>query len=110
MEPTSINTRTARDYWKLVTKDDDATDDAQTDTPNDDLYEEEEWEKEYMSRPMKPYTMEEIYDMLAQSERDFAEGRYRDVFEAIAQLREKYAHRNALAAEMGMNQELAEAV
>ncbi len=110
MEHAEINTRTARDYWNLVKKNEDDADNAKTDTPKDDLYEEEEWEKEYMSQPMKPYTMEEIYDMLAQSERDFAEGRYRDVFEAIAELREKYARRNALAAEMEMNQELADAV
>ena len=103
MEPTSINTRTARDYWKLVTKDDDATDDAQTDTPNDDLYEEEEWEKEYMSQPMKPYTMDEIYDMLAQSERDFAEGRYQEAHEAIAELRAKYARADAMEAEFEKN-------
>ena len=109
MEPTAINTRTARDYWKLVTKNDDA-DTNQTDTPNDDLYEEEEWEKEYMSQPMKPYTMEEIEARLAQSAKDYAEGRCQDAFEAFEELRAEFAREDAMEAEMEMNQELAEAV
>ena len=108
MEPTPINTRTARDYWKLVTKDDDATDNAKTDTPNDDLYEEEEWED--TSQLMPPYTMEEIEARLAQSERDFAEGRYMDAFEFLAELRAEFAREDAMEAAMEMNQELAEAV
>ena len=107
MEPTAINTRTARDYWKLVTKNDDA-DTNQTDTPNDDLYEEEEWEKEYMSQPMKPYTMEEIEARLAQSAKDIAEGRCRDAFEAIAEFKAEFARKKAMETKTEL--ELAEAV
>ena len=32
-------------------------------------------------RPLPPYTMEEIHAMIAQSERDLSEGRYRDIEE-----------------------------
>ena len=106
MEPTPINTRTARDYWKFVTKDDDATDNAKTDTPNDDLYEEDEWEDEDTSQLMPPYTMEEIEARLAQSEKDIAEGRCRDAFEAIAEFKANFARKKAMETEL----ELAEAV
>ncbi len=113
METTAINARTARHYWDLVNKNDDDAEAVKTETPNDDLddtYEEEWWEKEYMSRPMKPYTMEEIEARLAQSAKDYAEGRFQDAFEAFAELKAELDREDALEAAMEMNQELAEAV
>ena len=57
--------------------------------------EEEWWEKVYMSEPMQPYTIEEIDAMIDAGERDFAEGRYRDARQAIADLRAEFARRDA---------------
>ena len=86
-----INTRTARDYWNLVQKtDDDSTtpqntaimDDDDEDIANEDL--------------LPPYTMEEIYERLAQSERDYAEGRFMDAKQALDELRAEFAREDAM--------------
>ena len=99
-----INTRTARDYWNLVQKTDD-----DTTTPQDaaimDYDDDEEIANEDL---LPPYTMEEIYERLAQSERDYAEGRFMDAKQAIAELRAEFAREDAMEAEMEL--ELAEAV
>lgn len=47
---------------------------------------------------LPPYTMEEIYEQFARSERDFAEGRYMEASDMIAKLRAKFAQRDAMKA------------
>lgn len=68
---------TARDYWNLVQETDD-----EEEIANEDL--------------LPPYTMEEIYERLAQSERDYAEGRFMDAKQAIAELRGEFAREDAM--------------
>lgn len=70
--------------------------------------EEEWWEKVYMAEPMQPYTIEEINAMIDAGERDFAEGRYRDARQAIADLRAEFARKDAKKSKLEL--ELAEAV
>lgn len=103
-----INTRTARDYWNLVQKTDD-----DTTTPQDaaimDYDDDEEIANEDL---LPPYTMEEIYERLAQSERDYAEGRYQLLSDALDELSAKFARKDAMKKAMTTNMELelAEAV
>ena len=80
---------TARNYWNLVQETDD-----EEEITNEDL--------------LPPYTMEEIYERLAQSERDYAEGRYQLLSDALDELSEEFAREDAMEAEMEL--ELAEAV
>ena len=99
-----INTRTARDYWNLVQKTDD-----DTTTPQDTAIMDDDEDEEIANEDLlPPYTMEEIYERLAQSERDYAEGRFMDAKQAIAELRAEFAREDAMEAEMEL--ELAEAV
>ena len=103
-----INTRTARDYWNLVQKtDDDAT------TPQDTAIMDDDEDEEIANEDLlPPYTMEEIYERLAQSERDYAEGRFMDAKQAIAELRAKFARKDAMKKSLHseVELELAEAV
>ena len=86
-----INTRTARDYWNLVQKtDDDSTTPQNTDIMDDD---DEDIANEDL---LPPYTMEEIYERLAQSERDYAEGRFMDAKQALDELRAEFAREDAM--------------
>ena len=95
-----INTRTARDYWNLVQKTDD-----DTATPQDTAIMDYDDDEEIASEDLlPPYTMEEIYERLAQSERDYAEGRFMDAKQAIAELRAEFAR------ELEMEHKLAVAV
>ncbi len=99
-----INTRTARDYWNLVQKTDD-----DTTTPQDAAIMDDDDDEEIASEDLlPPYTMEEIYERLAQSERDYAEGRFMDAKQALDELRAEFAREDAMEAEMEL--ELAEAV
>ena len=68
---------TARDYWNLVQETDD-----EEEIANEDL--------------LPPYTMEEIYERLAQSERDYAEGRFMDAKKALDELRAEFAREDAM--------------
>ena len=68
---------TARDYWNLVQETDD-----EEEIANEDL--------------LPPYTMEEIYERLAQSERDYAEGRYQLLSDALDELRAEFAREDAM--------------
>ncbi|MBO7461133.1 MAG: hypothetical protein J6T96_00905 [Bacteroidales bacterium] len=70
---------TARDYWNLVQETDDE------EIANEDL--------------LPPYTMEEIYERLAQSERDYAEGRYQLLSDALDELRGEFAREDAMKAQ-----------
>lgn len=103
-----INTRTARDYWNLVQKTDDDTTMPQ-DAAIMDYDDDEEIANEDL---LPPYTMEEIYERLAQSERDYAEGRFMDAKQAIAELRAKFARKDAMKKSLHseVELELAEAV
>ena len=99
-----INTRTARDYWNLVQKTDD-----DTATPQDAAVMDDDDDEEIANEDLlPPYTMEEIYERLAQSERDYAEGRFMDAKQALDELRAEFAREDAMEAEMEL--ELAEAV
>lgn len=99
-----INTRTARDYWNLVQKTDD-----DTATPQDAAIMDDDDEEEIANEDLlPPYTMEEIYERLAQSERDYAEGRFMDAKQALDELRAEFAREDVMEAEMEL--ELAEAV
>ena len=80
---------TARNYWNLVQETDD-----EEEITNEDL--------------LPPYTMEEIYERLAQSERDYAEERCQLLSDALDELSEEFAREAAMEAEMEL--ELAEAV
>jgi len=71
---------TARDYWNLMQETDDKEEIA-----NEDL--------------LPPYTMEEIYERLAQSERDYAEGRYQLLSDALDELRAEFAREDAMKAQ-----------
>lgn len=71
---------TARDYWNLVQETDD-----EEEIANEDL--------------LPPYTMEEIYERLAQSERDYAEGRFMDAKKALDELRGEFAREDAMKAQ-----------
>ena len=68
---------TARNYWNLVQETDD-----EEEITNEDL--------------LPPYTMEEIYERLAQSERDYAEGRFMDAKQALDELRAEFAREDAM--------------
>ena len=68
---------TARDCWNLVQETDD-----EEEIANEDL--------------LPPYTMEEIYERLAQSERDYAEGRYQLLSDALDELRAEFAREDAM--------------
>ena len=99
-----INTRTARDYWNLVQKTDD-----DTTTPQDTAIMDDDDDEDIANEDLlPPYTMEEIYERLAQSERDYAEGRYQLLSDALDELSEEFAREDAMEAEMEL--ELAEAV
>ena len=88
----SINTRTARDYWNLVQKSDD-----DTTTPQDTaIMDDDDITNEDL---LPPYTMEEIYERLAQSERDYAEGRYQLLSDALDELRVEFAREDAMKAQ-----------
>ena len=103
-----INTRTARDYWNLVQKTDD-----DTTTPQDAAFMDYDDDEEIANEDLlPPYTMEEIYERLAQSERDYAEGRFMDAKQAIAELRAKFARKDAMKKSLHseVELELAEAV
>ena len=56
---------------------------------------------------LKPYTIEELHERIAQSERDFAEGRYMDFDEFLDQLEERL---EAEAEETPLELDIAEAV
>ena len=49
---------------------------------------------------LKPYTMEEVYAMLEQSERNFAEGSYSSNEEVLARLYKKYGMNDTDAEEV----------
>jgi len=88
-----INTRTARDYWNLVQKSDD-----DTTTPQDTaIMDDDDIANEDL---LPPYTMEEIYERLAQSERDYAEGRFMDAKQALDELRAEFAREDAMEAQV----------
>ena len=75
---------TARDYWNLVQETDD-----EEEIANEDL--------------LPPYTMEEIYERLAQSERDYAEGRFMDAKKALDELRAEFAREDAMKTQKNNN-------
>ena len=103
-----INTRTARDYWNLVQKTDD-----DTATPQDAAIMDDDDEEEIANEDLlPPYTMEEIYERLAQSERDYAEGRYQLLSDALDELSEEFARKDAMKKSLHseVELELAEAV
>ena len=103
-----INTRTARDYWNLVQKTDD-----DTTTPQDTAIMDDDDDEDIANEDLlPPYTMEEIYERLAQSERDYAEGRYQLLSDALDELSAKFARKDAMKKSMSTNMELelAEAV
>jgi hypothetical protein len=103
-----INTRTARDYWNLVQKTDD-----DTTTPQDAAIMDDDDDEDIANEDLlPPYTMEEIYERLAQSERDYADGRFMDAKQAIAELRAKFARKDAMKKSLHseVELELAEAV
>ncbi len=52
---------------------------------------------------IKPYTIEELHARIAQSERDFAEGRYRDIEELFREWDEEEAIIYAAEPEPGYN-------
>ncbi len=47
------------------------------------------------SEPLKPYTIEELHERIAQSERDFAEGRYMDFDDFVQKLEAEFAAEDA---------------
>ena len=71
---------TARNYWNLVQETDD-----EEEIANEDL--------------LPPYTMEGIYERLAQSERDYAEGRYQLLSDALDELSAEFAREDAMNAQ-----------
>jgi len=73
-----------------------------------DNEDEEWWEKAYMAEPVEPYTMEEIYERLARSEKDIADGRHRPFAEAMADFWANHARKKTMNAET--EQEFAVAV
>ena len=106
---TTINTHNAKEYWNLVARNEEEvaaeqnTDDLSTDNEDDEW-----WEKAYMAEPVEPYTMEEIYAMIAQGEKDIAEGRFMEASEMMRKLRNKHASK--AATKETMNYEMAMAV
>jgi len=91
-----INTRTARDYWNLVQKTDD-----DTATPKDTAIMDDDDDEDIANEDLlPPYTMEEIYERLAQSERDYAEGRFMDAKQALDELRAEFAREDAMEAQV----------
>ena len=103
-----INTSTARDYWSLVQK----TDDEPATSQDDGIMYDDDEEEIANEDLLPPYTMDEIYERLAQSERDYAEGRYQLLSDALDELSAKFARKDAMKKSMSTNMELelAEAV
>ena len=106
---TTINTHNAKEYWNLVArKEEEVAAEQNTDDLSTDNEEDEWWEKTYMAEPVEPYTMEEIYAMIAQGEKDIAEGRFMEASEMMRKLRNKHASK--AATKETMNYEMAMAV
>lgn len=76
MKTDEINTRNSNYYWDLVTRNEDAPKAAAPAAPKADEEDEFWWVEKMCENPLPPYTMEEIYAQIAESEKQIAMGNY----------------------------------
>ena len=96
MNTAEINARNANDYWKLVSQND-APSASSIAEDDDDKW----WWADILSKNVqKPYTIEEIHSMIAESERQFAEGDYMDFDEALDEIEAELSEEDVMKYEM----------